>query len=146
MRLTEDELNRILSGNPGLKVKTSTTPAGKRDMSKLQRDDFDSEAEWRYYLHRIQAGVLTGIIAFLEIHKTFVVLDAMEHCGRKYKAREYTPDFVVHYADGAVEVIEVKGKQIKKMRPDYSIRKHLFIMRYCNPNKWKFIEAVAEEL
>lgn len=38
----------------------------------------------------------------------------------------FTPDFVIEWADGRKEVIELKGKQVKKMQRDYHLRVRRF--------------------
>lgn len=93
MNWTEDELRRILAGNPSLRVQEYRRKK-TRQLHTIQRPCFDSKAEARYYDRHILPGLQTGVIISCEVHKTFEVAEAVEHCGRRYKNREYTPDFL----------------------------------------------------
>lgn len=148
MRLTEQELQALCDRNPHLKIRErrAATSAGDCPTSPPEPPRFDSQAEERFYNRHVLPGLLSGIIISSDVHKTFEIMEAVEHCGHKYKNREYTPDFVLAFRDGTVEVVEIKGKQVKKMQRDYPLRKQLFILKYCIPNGWKFIERPAEEL
>lgn len=73
-------------------------------------------------------------------------MEAVEHCGKKYRKRVYTPDFYMELKDGSVEIVEVKGRMIKKIQRDYPLRRQLFILKYCLPNNWKFIEVHDDEI
>ncbi|WNS40840.1 hypothetical protein [Paenibacillus sp. MMS20-IR301] len=48
--------------------------------------------------------------------------------------------------DGSVEVVEIKGRVIKKLQRDYPLRRQLFILNYCIPNNWKFKEVHDDEI
>lgn len=45
-----------------------------------------------------------------------------------------------YFRDGAVVVVEVKSKKIKKLQREYHIRRRLFIEKYCRPSGWKLTE------
>ena len=58
-------------------------------------------------------GMPDGVTAVSYTHLVreqvrFDLLPEKEYCGLKLPAAHYTPDFVLTYADGTVEVVEVK--------------------------------------
>lgn len=148
MWMSEDELRQVLARNPDIRVQGLESPknsiAGSRP--RILSGDFDSDAERRYYEKRILPPLQTGLLLHCELHKAFEVVPALEHCGRKYKNRIYTPDFYLEYRDGSVEVVEIKGRAIKKLQRDYPLRKQLFILNFCIPNKWRFLEVLDDEI
>lgn len=105
-------------------------------------DAFDSQLERDYYLSEILPRVRRGEIRTVSLHECFELLPASEYCGIKLHSAQYTPDFVVTYADGSVEVVEVKSKQIRRMQGSYVYRRRLFIDKYARPNGWKFTEVI----
>lgn len=105
-------------------------------------DDFDSELERRFYASEVWPKIQTKEIVDCELHKTFLLLDKSEYCGIKLPKAEYTPDFILTYRNGLVEVVETKAKIIRKLQRDYIYRRRLFIDKYCRPNKWAFREII----
>ena len=100
----------------------------------------DSAGEWEYYYTKIATN--KEKIKNVEAHKRFELLPKSEYCGLKLPAAHYTPDFVVEYIDGTVEVVEVKSKFTRKMQRDYIYRRRLFIDLICRPNGWRFVEVI----
>lgn len=92
---------------------------------------FDSKAEAGYYryLKRQQAK---GKVASFEMQKTYELLPKFQHpkTGKAVRAIKYIPDFVVTYADGSVEVIDVKGFA---KNPVFLIKQKLFMHKYQIP-------------
>ncbi|WP_397333955.1 DUF1064 domain-containing protein [Paenibacillus sp. YN15] len=84
---------------------------------------FESQAEERFYYKRIVPLIIAGFLHKLELHKTFEIVEAVEHCGKRYQKRVFTPDFYIEMKDGSVEVVEIKGRVIKKMQRDYPLRR-----------------------
>lgn len=39
-----------------------------------------------------------------------------------------------------------QGQKNQKLRPDYPIRRLLFITNFCNPNEWDFFEVFDDEI
>ncbi len=139
MRLSESELKELLARNKSLKcqqAKNKTVPA----KAKTVKDEFDSEAERRYYNDYLYPLILIKEIKSVELHKSYEILSAINQSGINLRAKVYTPDFIIHYPDGTVKVVEIKGKVIKKLQRDYQLRKHLFIEKYVLPNHWEFEE------
>lgn len=147
MHWTEEQLRKALANNPALKAREAKPKAASRSgkSAALQRPTFDSAAEERYFEQSIRPVLLAGLLLQYELHKTFEIVPAMEHCGKKYKNRVYTPDFYLEYRDGTVEVVEIKGRAIKKLQRDYPLRRQLFIYQYCIPNGWRFLEIHDDE-
>lgn len=114
----------------------------KRAAVPKLEDAFDSQLERDYYLAEILPRVRSGEISTVSLHEQFELLSASSYCGIRLPAAHYTPDFVVTYADGRVEVVEVKSKQIRRMQGSYVYRRRLFIDRYARPNRWKFTEVI----
>lgn len=114
----------------------------KRAAAPKLEDAFDSQLEREYYLAEILPRVRSGEISTVSLHEQFEILPASSYCGIRLPAAHYTPDFVVTYADGTIEVVEVKSKQIRRMQRSYVYRRRLFIDRYARPNGWKFTEVI----
>lgn len=65
------------------------------------------------------------------MQKRFTLLDKYKHPGtnKTVRAIQYIPDFVVEYADGRKEVVDVKGFATK----DFKLKAKLFMARYQVP-------------
>lgn len=63
----------------------------------------------------------------------------------KLPAAHYTPDFVLTYADGTVEVVEVKSKFTRRQQRDYIHRRRMFIDLVAEPRHWRFIEHITPD-
>lgn len=149
MQWSEAELQAALKNNPALKVHDNSAAKRKKQSPKAVArvgDDFDSEAERRYYLAYVLPGISSGQIVKMELHKEFEIAPAVTHCGKKYQRRVYTPDFFLTLRDGSVKVVEVKGRKIKKLQRDYPLRRQLFLLQYCVPNNWVFQEIMDDEV
>lgn len=114
----------------------------KRAAVPKLEDAFDSQLERDYYLAEILPRVRSGEISTVSLHEQFEIMPASSYCGIRLPAAHYTPDFVVTYADGSVEVVEVKSKQIRRMQGSYVYRRRLFVDKYARPNGWKFTEVI----
>lgn len=90
----------------------------------------------------MRAGQVPGEIVECEMHKTFLLLPAAEYCGIRLHKAEYTPDFWIRRKNGAVEVIEVKSKAVRRLQQSYVYRRRLFIDLYARPNGWIFREVI----
>ena len=107
---------------------------------------FDSKAEGRYYEHLLKLKK-TGAVEDFEMQKAFTLLDRFAHpqTGRIVRAITYKADFEVIYADGRVEVVDIKGFPT----PEFKIKAKMFMFRYQIPLvllKWstatkKFVEV-----
>lgn len=81
----------------------------------------------------------------LEQHRKFELMPKSEYCGLSLPAAHYTPDFLIHYADGTIEAVEVKHEAIRKNQRDYIYRRRLFIDLIARPSGWKFTEYIKRE-
>ncbi len=151
MRLTEDELQALLSSNKSLRVNSASQPSkADRHVKSLQKSsvfpkkEFDSLAEEKYYNEYLFPLLLIKEIESIELHIKFTLVEEIPEY--KIKKIVYTPDFILHYPDGSVKVIEIKGTKIKKLQRDYHIRKSLFIRDYVIPKGWNFEEIKAEDI
>lgn len=91
---------------------------------------FDSLAEKRYYLE-LNRKLKRGKIKSFEMQVKYILVDKFKHprTGKTVRAITYTPDFVVTYPDGSVEVIDIKGFQTEV----FKIKAKLFMNRYGVP-------------
>ena len=142
-RMTEAELAALLRQNPSLHVNKANrqdkiAPRGNNKHTLRDKSKFDSYAEQLFYEREVSQRLLTGEITQVELHRRFVLLPAVEACGIKCKEKAYTPDFVIHYADERVEVVEIKGSKVKRLQRDFELRKHLFIVNICRPQGWTY--------
>jgi len=113
--------------------------ANKFHAKKVKIDGifFDSKRESEFYLS-YKAKLQAGVIAKIECHPRYTLLDSFRDCnGKAERAITYKPDFRLTYADGTIEVVEVKSKRTAK-EPDYIMRRKLF--KHNNPDV-KFSEV-----
>ncbi|MEK5065908.1 DUF1064 domain-containing protein [Cytobacillus sp. FSL R5-0596] len=86
---------------------------------------FDSKAEGQYYLY-LQGKVDTGEIAGFSLQPSFILQEAFEKAGKKFRKIEYLADFEIVHLNGEVEIIDVKGFET----PDFKIKRKLFEKKY----------------
>lgn len=86
--------------------------------------EFDSKLEADYYLHLKQLHK-DGVVESFEMQKQYILLDAYVMNGKKRQSMKFTLDFVVHYADGTVQVVDIKGSKFAVSR-DFPLRKKMF--------------------
>lgn len=154
MSLTEKDLARL---GPAAQ-KQIRAELSRRDTEKRARQlqtsaarrgpllpEADSELEQRYYAAELWPKIMAGLVAQVELHKQFLLYPADTYCGLRLPAANYTPDFLVTYANGTVEAVEVKHAKIRKLQRDYIYRRRLFIEKYARPNGWKFTEYIESE-
>lgn len=70
---------------------------------------FDSKMEMHYYRDVVCPGVESGTIVNYELQKKYVLQPSYKHNGLNVNAITYVADFYIEYADGRVEVIDIKG-------------------------------------
>ncbi len=105
---------------------------------------FDSKGEVEFYMGEVLPRLRSGEIVSCEEHPEFKLYDAAEFCGLKLGAIRYTADFKLTYKDGAVEIVEIKSKFVRRMQRDYPVRRRAFIEKYARPNGWKFREIITQ--
>ena len=107
--------------------------------------EFDSHGESDFYLGVIVPRMQSGEIVRFMGHPRFELFQPGEYCGIKLSAVRYTADFRLDYADGSVEIVEIKSKFVRKMQRDYALRRRLFIEKIARPNGWRFVEVITKE-
>ena len=103
------------------------------------------ESEKRYYREVILPKVACGMVVKVQEQITFELLPEKAYCGLKLPKARYKPDFVLTYADGTVEIVEVKSRFTRRMQRDYIYRRRLFIDLIAEPRGWKFTEWYADK-
>ena len=103
------------------------------------------ESEKRYYREVILPKVACGLVVKVQVQIVFELLPEKAYCGLKLPKARYKPDFVLTYADGTVEIVEVKSRFTRRMQRDYIYRRRLFIDLVAEPRGWKFTEWFADK-
>lgn len=70
---------------------------------------FDSVVEMKYYRDVILPDWGSGKILAFELQKPYVLQPKFIHDGKTVKEITYVADFYIEYADGRIEVIDIKG-------------------------------------
>jgi hypothetical protein len=108
--------------------------ASKYGSQKVEKDGhiFDSKIEARYHdqLKWLEANKQ---ILFYRLQPRYLLQEAFEKNGRKFRKIEYVADFEVHHLDGSIEVIDVKGMETEA----FKIKRKLFEKKY--PHKLSLI-------
>lgn len=115
----------------------------KKQHHTQQGNEFDSKLEAEFYAAEVLPKIRSGEIVNCELHKTYLLLPPDKYCGIYLHKAEYTPDFVLTYRSGLVEIVEVKSKAVRRLQQSYVYRRRLFIDKYARPNGWKFREVIV---
>lgn len=86
---------------------------------------FDSKIEAQYYEH-LKDLEQQGVVSEFFMQKKYLLLEGFDKNGKRIRPIHYIADFEVHYADGTIEVVDIKGFET----PDFRIKKKLFEYRY----------------
>lgn len=70
---------------------------------------FDSVLEMRYYRDIVLPGVESGNVKKYELQKKYVLIDGFQRNGKRVLPITYVADFYVEYADGHIQVVDIKG-------------------------------------
>lgn len=73
---------------------------------------------------------MAGVVKDFDMQVPFTLLDGYKHKGKAVRGIKYYADFVVTYADGHREVIDVKGMRTEV----YKIKKKLLLNKYPDIN------------
>lgn len=106
---------------------------------------FGSRGEYEFYIGEIVPGIQAGLICCATPQVRFDLLPAKEFCGMKLPAAHYTCDYLLEYADGTVEVVEIKSKFTRRAQRDYIYRRRLFVDLIAEPKGWRFREIVTDD-
>lgn len=120
MRMTAAEY-RLLTGQQPEKQ-----PSKMRNVKTVVDGiKFDSRAEANRYCELkllMRAGEVTDIV----LQPRYLLQEAFEKDGVRYRKMEYVADFLVTYADGRQEIEDVKGHKTRTYRD----KRKLFEKRY----------------
>lgn len=86
---------------------------------------FDSKAERDYYLYLLDLKQ-RGIVTDIQLQPSFLLQDKFRKNGKLYREITYKADFEVNYAEGRIEIVDVKGMVTK----DFAIKQKLFEYKY----------------
>lgn len=90
-------------------------------------------------------GIQSGRIIKATPHVAFPLLPAKDFCAVHLPAARYTADYVLEYADGTVEVVEIKSKFTRRAQRDYIYRRRLFIDLIAEPKGYTFREIITPD-
>lgn len=106
---------------------------------------FGSRGEYEFYIGEIVPGIQAGLICRATPQVRFELLSAKEFCGLLLPAAHYTCDYMIEYANGTVEVVEIKSKFTRRAQRDYIYRRRLFVDAIAEPRGWKFREVITDD-
>ena len=107
--------------------------------------EFDSRGEYEFYIGTVLPKLAAGELRAWEQHPRFVLFPAGEYDGVALRELRYTADFRLDYADGGVEIVEIKSKFVRRMQRDYHIRRRIFIETVARPAGWRFREIITAD-
>lgn len=115
------------------------TTATKYNSKKVEVDGyiFDSKIEARYYLQLKWLQEHKQIL-FFRIQPRYLLQEAFEKNGKKFRRIDYIADFEVHHLNGSIEVIDIKGMETEA----FKIKRKLFEKKY--PHKLSLITYVKK--
>ena len=106
---------------------------------------FESRGEYEYYISVVVPGIESGRIIKATPHVAFPLLPAKDFCAVHLPAARYTADYVLEYADGTVEVVEIKSKFTRRAQRDYIYRRRLFVDLIAEPRGYVFREIITPD-
>jgi hypothetical protein len=98
---------------------------------------FDSVIESRYYT-QLKWAQEHKTILFFRLQPRYLLQEAFEKNGKKFRKIDYIADFEVHHCDGSIETIDVKGMETEA----FKIKRKLFEKKY--PHKLSLITYSKE--
>ena len=106
---------------------------------------FESKGEYDFYIGTVLPGIQSGRIVKATPHVAFPLLPAKDFCAVHLPAARYTADYVLEYADGTVEVVEIKSKFTRRAQRDYIYRRRLFVDLIAEPRGYVFREIITPD-
>lgn len=86
---------------------------------------FDSKKEAEYYCS-LKLLKRAGIVKEIELQPKFILQEKFKKNGKTHRAITYIADFKVTYADGKVEIVDVKGMETDV----FKLKKKMFEYQY----------------
>ena len=133
-----------LPGAEGRKKRSDPLAEAAR-AAKITGKEFDSLGEYEYYIGTVAPKVARGEIVEWEAHPCFPLFPAGQYGALKLRPVRYTADFRLVYADGTVEIVEIKSKFVRRMQRDYALRRRVFLEQVARPAGWKFMEIITAD-
>lgn len=106
---------------------------------------FESKGEYDFYIGTVLPGIQSGRIIKATPHVAFPLLPTKDFCAVHLPAARYTADYVLEYADGTVEVVEIKSKFTRRAQRDYIYRRRLFVDLIAEPRGYVFREIITPD-
>jgi hypothetical protein len=108
--------------------------ASKYGAEKVEKDGhvFDSKIEGRYY-EQLKWLEANKQILFFRLQPRYLLQEAFEKNGKKYRRIDYVADFEIHHLDGSIETVDVKGFET----PLFVLKQKLFEFKY--PHKLSLV-------
>lgn len=150
MRLNLEDLPPRYRAQAELQIAKRKKPTAGQTLAEAARaagrlgKAFGSKGEYEFYIGEIVPGIQAGLICRATPQVRFDLLPAKEFCGLKFPAAHYTCDYMIEYADGTVEVVEIKSKFTRRAQRDYIYRRRLFVDLIAEPKGWRFREIVTD--
>lgn len=140
----------LASLGPNARRQITEQLAGKKTKAKSgtampTAADFESKGEADFYSTVVLPLLCCGRLERCELHQEYELYPESTYCGFKLPRAVFTPDFVLLYQNGTVEVIEIKSTFTKKQSRDYTLRRRLFIDKYCRTRGWLWREIVTDK-
>lgn len=136
--------DQLLFDHSALKYGGQTLAEAAR-AAKITGKEFDSLGEYEYYIGTVAPKVARGEIVEWEAHPCFPLFPAGQYGALKLRPVRYTADFRLVYADGTVEIVEIKSKFVRRMQRDYALRRRVFLEQVARPAGWKFTEIITAD-
>jgi hypothetical protein len=101
--------------------------ASKYGSQKVEAEGmvFDSKIEYRYY-QQLKWLEANKQILFFRLQPRYLLQEAFEKNGKKYRRIDYLADFEIHNLDGSIDVVDVKGF----CTPVFELKRKLFEHKY----------------
>ena len=100
---------------------------------------FDSAVEMRYYRDFVIPNFNDGVISYYELQKKYILQPKFFHGGKSILPITYVADFYIEFANGEIEVIDIKGC------PDSvaKLKRKLFWFQYPDINfRWVYYSKI----
>ncbi len=151
MRLELDDLPPRYRAQAELQIAKRKKPPAEQSIAEAAAEAgklgkaFGSRGEYEFYIGEIVPGIQAGLITRATPQVRFDLLPAKEFCGMRLPAAHYTCDYLLEYADGTVEVVEIKSKFTRRAQRDYIYRRRLFVDLIAEPRGWRFREVITDD-
>lgn len=116
-RMTSKEYKKLISKKKKRKYKNKIV--------NLDGHRFDSQKEAQYY-SQLKILKNKGIVKKIELQPKFLLQEGFTKNGERHRPINYIADFRIIYADGTVEIVDVKGTKTNV----YKLKKKLFEKKY----------------